>query len=598
MNCPKCGYVNPDGARFCNDCGASLVVEQVKENIAGARRNIWGEINEDYEEVAEEVAKAPEKANEDYIADLEMKFSDGVEDWDTTTSIKKPVKPVSERDIEEEMSKQRRFTRPEKQQPKQKERYTAKTREYYEPRGGNGSATRILLIALIALALIGLGLGIYALLSPQNGFLSSCNFMKPKDNNDYFDPETMEDGLGKVSKISGAKVELSPQAIDKYYIIVPANEGDTLIYKSSRTGAETPVVVSSKQNVAFDVSISDLLPATPIDSDFYIARPEIFREINGSREQVDVPPVKLEAPRITISGLPDGGLISDDGQIAFEGQLESSMRDAAVTVETRKVIDGSTAGSTPSTEQLTVGPDGKFKFVTSLDKGEYVFDLIASLGGYRVERKRISGTVNSVLSPENVIEIAKSFSSRSLNVEESIRVYGAIKADKGSTMTVTSNDADFSLKSDPVIDADNNFSFEVNLPVASKIYWFTITVTLPDGKVFQRPFSVERPPQYTEYVPLVWSGTYDEMIKPVHLTDKRGFQIKGTVDSIIYDADYLIAKFILEDGHTIEVEYHDHYSSALKLEAGNKYTLYGYSLGTADSSEGLLRAFIWFALNK
>ncbi|MBR4435226.1 MAG: zinc ribbon domain-containing protein [Clostridia bacterium] len=595
MYCSKCGFENPEGAKFCNNCGTQFIVDHTTDTYKDERRNIWGELADDSEAVQTQ-------DDDKYISDLEMKFADGVEDWDETISIKKPAF-----DFDDDIGcTNERVKRAKTEKPAVSPNKVAKSREYYDTRrsGGAGKFVKILLIAFIVLFLVGAILALSSVFkncsSAGSSSFSSCSWLKFRKNeadNDYYDPETMDDGLGKVSRISGAKVELNPHQQGKYYIIVPADEGNTLIYEGT-SGVKREHNVSAKGNITFDVYASDLLPTTPIDSEFYLATPTVFRVVDGVSEQIDIPPVKIEVPRLSLTGLPDTQIVSEDGQVSFGGKIATPQNNATITVDTLRVIDGSTSGSTPTTETLTVGADGSFTFNTNIDRGEYVFEVKASLGGYKVETKRIQATINNVLTPDQVIVVAKNFVSRALNVEESIRVYGAIKADKGSVLTVYSTDSDFSLKSEPVIDADNNFSFEVNLPEASKIYRFVMKLTLPDGKVFERPFSVERPPQYNDYVPTVWSGTYDEMSKPIHTTDKRGFLIKGTVDSIIYDGDYILAKFTLEDGHIIEIEYHDHYSAALKLEAGNVYTLYGFSLGTADSTEGLLRVFIWFATQR
>ena len=82
------------------------------------------------------------------------------------------------------------------------------------------------------------------------------------------------------------------------------------------------------------------------------------------------------------------------------------------------------------------------------------------------------------------------------------------------------------------------------------------------------------------------------MIKPIRAEEKRGFKISGTLNEILYDGDYLIATLTIGDGHTIEIEYHNHYSTASTLEPGSDYIMFGYPLGMTE--EGVLRVFIWF----
>ena len=88
--------------------------------------------------------------------------------------------------------------------------------------------------------------------------------------------------------------------------------------------------------------------------------------------------------------------------------------------------------------------------------------------------------------------------------------------------------------------------------------------------------------------------SFDSRMGLTEGTDLRGFVIEGTVAEITYDDDYLVATFTLNDGHTISIEYHDHYSAARQhpIEAGKQYKLYGFSKGVDES--GMLRMYIWF----
>lgn len=35
MKCTKCGYFNPDGSKFCSECGNSMPLKEVKEELVG-----------------------------------------------------------------------------------------------------------------------------------------------------------------------------------------------------------------------------------------------------------------------------------------------------------------------------------------------------------------------------------------------------------------------------------------------------------------------------------------------------------------------------------------------------------------------------------
>ena len=237
-------------------------------------------------------------------------------------------------------------------------------------------------------------------------------------------------------------------------------------------------------------------------------------------------------------------------------------------------------------------PDGSFAYTTKLDKGEYEIVGEIKLGGYMIMRRTFKATVSKQLTASDIISIPEEVDTRVLNVETSIELTGTVPA--GAVLQVVPKDAECTVKDQPTVDENGNFRFSVNLPTAAKCYELQLTATLADGTVYTRPFFVERPPVFNEYVPTVWRGDYSEMSKPVHITDLRGFVIEGTVAEITYDDDYLVATFTLNDGHTISIEYHDHYSAARQhpIEAGKQYKLYGFSKGVDES--GMLLMYIWF----
>ena len=328
--------------------------------------------------------------------------------------------------------------------------------------------------------------------------------------------------------------------------------------------------------------INSLLPQDYIESDKVTVQPSVFQiDASGNKSIIEIPEIEIDVPKLMVEFETPDYFESDDGVVTIRGKIATSQLGAQILIDN---------------DPLTVDENGNFAFSVKRDKGEHAFDFIARMIGHTTVHKTFTANVTRVLTAEQIIVIPPTFHARSLNVEESIRVYGAVPA--GSRISISSNDPEFSLKSEPEIDESGNFGFEVNLPTPAKSYKFLITATLEDGAVFERPFSVERPPVYNDYVPTVWPGSYDEMMKPVHVTDMRGFLIKGTVNDVIYDGDYFVAKFTLNSGEQIEIEYHDHYSTASQLESGVAYTMYGYSLGTNVSPDGVLRMFIWFVEDK
>ena len=385
-------------------------------------------------------------------------------------------------------------------------------------------------------------------------------------------------GIGTgVPKKSQYDVKHNPNDPNKYYVTVRANEGTTLVFEGT-DGSRKELEVSSKRDVTFNVHKNSLLPQTYIETETVMVQPMVFQiDAEGNKSIIEIPEFEIEVPEINVEFSTPESFESDNGVITIEGCLAKGQPDTAMT------ING---------EKLSTDENGNFAYSAKRDMGEHNFEFIAQRIAHRIKRVNFRANVTRVLTVDQIIVIPDAFHARSLNVEESIKVYGAVPV--GSSISISSNDPDFTLKTEPEIDASGNFGFEVNLPIPAKSYKFLITATLEDGSVFERPFSVERPPVYNEYVPTVWPGSYEEMSKPVHVTDMRGFLIKGTVEEIIYDGDYLVAKFRLDDGNLIEIEYHDHYSTATNLELGARYTMYGYSLGTGVSPDGNLRLFIWF----
>ena len=372
-----------------------------------------------------------------------------------------------------------------------------------------------------------------------------------------------------------AEVSVNPNDPNMYYVTVRAPEGSTLVYEISN-GQRFEHQVPRKNGVIFSVSATDLLPVEPIEGDTCTVTPKVYtKEEDGSLTPMEMPSVTIKVPQLDITFDTADSFVAENGVVEISGSIQAAQRAAQIT------IDG---------ETVAVAENGSFSWTRKMDKGEYDLAFLAQLGGHSIVRKTFHVTVEKALTAEEVVVIPRSFVTRALNVEDSIRVNGTVPT--GASVTVTSQDPEFSLKSQPEVDENGNFTFEVNLPTAAKAYEFVIIATLQDGSVFERQFCVERPPVFNEYVPTVWADNYDEMIKPIRAEEKRGFKISGTLNEILYDGDYLIATLTIGDGHTIEIEYHNHYSTASTLEPGSDYIMFGYPLGMTE--EGVLRVFIWF----
>lgn len=544
MKCNNCGNKNKDGNKFCSECGAPLTA--TPKNSFEAE---WDALEDDH------------AASSNYLNELEDSFSGGMDDWADKQAdmIDEADSRVSGRGKRLGDQKQRRASDngsskavgAKKGDNNQNSRSAKGRADDRQSGGSRGSAlNKILLILLIALLAV---MAVVVCIAIKGGI-----------------------GTG-VPKKSQYDVKHNPNDPNKYYVTVRANEGTTLVFEGT-DGSKKELAVSSKRDVTFNVHKNSLLPQTYIESATVMVQPMVFQiDADGNKSIIEIPEFEIEVPEINIDFSTPESFESDNGIITIEGCLAKGQPDTVMT------ING---------EKISTDDDGNFAYSVKRDMGEHSFDFIAQRIAHRTKRAAFNANVTRVLTADQIIVIPDTFHARSLNVEESIRVYGAIPT--GARIAISSNDPDFSLKTEPEIDASGNFGFEVNLPIPAKSYKFLITATLEDGSVFERPFSVERPPVYNEYVPTVWTGNYDEMMKPVHVTDMRGFLIKGTIEEIIHDGDYLVAKFMLDGGKLIEIEYHDHYSTASKLDVGSRYTMYGYSLGTGVSPDGNLRLFIWF----
>ena len=595
MKCQNCGHENPASIAFCENCGELLGHKH------GAKGDgAWGFIHDEAkDELSGEVNVDELNFDKDDIDELEMKFMDGVEDWDSlpgnspkpkaapkapraeekpaaAPAKEKPQQPRQEnrqpvqkkqpaRDAEFEEIPAARTAKPEKRENTER---TAKKATKEKRRGSIAGTVAIILVLLAIAAII---FGIVLLL--KKGI---------NDGNDLSNIPVIgkiADWLGLKSAdngpIKGTEFSIDPNSPNTYNVTVRADEGTILVYETSN-GQQFEHQVPHKNGVTFTVSVPDLLPVEPIEGTTCEVTPKVYiKEADGTLTPIEIAPQTIDVPPLEFTFDTPDSFEAENGNVEIRGRIRQDQRNAEITI---------------NNEPVTVNDDGSFLYQKKMDKGEYTLDLLAKLGGHTIYRKSFNATVKKILTAEEIVVIPKSFVTRALNVEDSIRVNGTVP--KGTVISVVSQDPEFSLKSQPEVEEGGSFSFEVNLPEAAKAYPFTIVATLSDGTVYERPFCVERPPVYSEYVQSVWAENYEEMLKPVHVTDKRGFKMTGTIEEIIYNEDYLLAKMALSDGSVIEIEYHNHYSTASELTVGERYTMYGYSLGTND--EGMLRMFIWF----
>lgn len=617
MKCPNCGAENPSNYMFCSNCGTPLVRE--RENVQEAASASWGFIKNEaqhtasslndalddsidiMEDAAEDLGHAAsgfDFGGDDSIDELEKRFSDGVDEWQPMTAAGKrdharrmesqkqaaaDLKPQrtgkhkwSEQefedvkndlkhsaassvgrlgeapetdydDVPEKVEKPRRQPKPEKVVSTQ----NVRSKEPEINRGSrSGSIGRVIaiILALLAIAAV-VGVIIHVL---KNGINSG------------------------ISTKQSAEVTVNPNDPNSYLITVHAKEGSVVVYEFSNGSRTEDYTISHKNGAIFKVAKSDLLPVEPIEGTTCSVTPKVLiKNEDGSYAPIPIEPIDIDVPEIGITFDTPDSFEAANGVVEVKGRVPSNRMNAELT------LNG---------QPLTINEDGSFVYSEKMDKGEYDLEFLGKLGGCSILHKTFKATVNRILTPEEIVVIPRSFVTRALNVENSIRVNGTVPA--GATIAVASSDPEFSLKSQPEVDADGNFTFEVNLPTAAKAYPFTIIATLADGTTYERPFCVERPPVYNEYVPTVWPDNYDEMIKPNHVTDMRGFQLKGTISEILYDGDYLTAKMDLDNGHTVVIEYHNHYNGASALEVGTHHVMFGYSTGMDE--ENLLHLFIWF----
>lgn len=382
---------------------------------------------------------------------------------------------------------------------------------------------------------------------------------------------------GSCKKQDTPRVEIMPDTDNpgNYSVKVYVRPGSALVYENS-AGARQETDVSKKGYVVFTVPIAALLPNEPIENDTYEAVPVIYvkDKETGNLEKIEnITPVSIDVPKFDLMCENPASFDCENGICVIKGKIS----DTSVSVFINEAPVG-------------LKDDGSFERELKYDApGEYNIVIEAKRSGFKVERISLKAVVTEPPDPAKIVEIAPDFVTRVKNPVESIEVKGKVPI--GTTIVVKSDDPEFSLKTLPTVDAEGNFTFEVALPRTEKNYEMTITATLPSGMVIERPFSVQRPPLFTEFVQRCWKYSYSDITKSGFF-GKRPFVIKGKIAEIIENGDYLKAKLTDADGKTLVIIYHDHYASATPLQIGLTYEMYGIPMRLNE--EGNVEVFIWF----
>lgn len=380
---------------------------------------------------------------------------------------------------------------------------------------------------------------------------------------------------------------------DMYYLTVRGNAGDTAVFRSS-SYETTQLEITAKGYVVFNVYKKDLLPIAPIDEEQLEVTPTIAIIKKGTDT-----PLSIDVNTITIS-VPEFNIIFEHEQeLNQEGQADKTEGQKVIDVNTIECYEGkiTISGKVPE-NTVTIKcdnteveiQDNLFSYSTQfVSQGEFQINFEATLPGYRTIKRTFTAIVRDDLSVEQIVFIDDDFQTRVSNGTEELEIYGTVP--KGTTLSISTDDADLVLKSEPTVDEEGNFSFVVGLPIASKNYTMLINATLADGSIVSRSFAVQRPPLFNEYIPTLWACHYSDMIKPNYFGVK-GFVINGRLIEIISDDDYLYARLTLDDGNDINICYYNHYVGSSVLEEDNTYTMYGYPIRINE--DGVLEVFIWF----
>lgn len=436
--------------------------------------------------------------------------------------------------------------------------------------GGNGLLAALLVVA--SLALIGVVFVILALYGVIK--LPFIDSMAPSGDKTEATaaPAGLQDGITKAPK-----VEPDPDDDTRYFVLIYAREGRTLVYESS-VGIRQEVTVPPSGQVRFHIPLSSLMPNEPVEEEVYYAVPKIYiRNGDGPETLVEgIEAIPLRIPALEVGFDNPDALTTDDGRVVISGRI--SQIGAELTI-----------GGEPA----VIAADGTFsQALLFTEEGEHTVEAVAKLAGYRVFRHSFTVTVNRAPA-EALIQLPweygdTSFNQRIKNDIETIEVRGRVPS--GSTVTVTCESESASLTA-PTVAQDGTFSFEATLAVPGD-YLLLITCVTPSGSTSTREMHVQRAPDWRAYVESSWAMSYEAFA----YQSNQAYKISGTVTEIIEDGDYILAVLELSDGRTIELQYHNHYAGAGSLAVGTVHTgIYGRPMGIGG--DGMPLIYVWFVID-
>ncbi len=539
MKCKNCGFDNAPLEKYCVSCGKSLG-EKTKKSLT---------------------------FDDADLSMIEKRFIKDGDSWDSIMHGNKKARVIVEK--EKTISEKKETTQTLKKRastPIRKQNSDRVEQTKTGESGSNNSANKNMISILLAIVFFLALIFIFLIVSPT-------------DNSSKY-------------KYS-ATISANDTNGDTYYLTVYGSAGDTAVFRSS-SYETTQLEITSKGYVVFNVYGKDLLPAAPIDDEQLEVTPTVAIIKKGTDT-----PLSIGVNSITIP-VPEFNIVFDHEQkLIQQGQSEENDEQKVIDANTIECYEGkiTISGKVPLDAVTVKCDDNKIELQDNMfsysmqfvSQGEFQIKFEATLPGYRTIKRTFTAIVKEDLSVEQVIFIDDDFQTRVSNETEEMEIYGTVP--KGTTLSITTDDPDLVLKSEPIVDEEGNFSFTVGLPVASKNYNMLINATLADGSTVSRSFAVQRPPLFNEYIPTLWACHYSDMIKPNYFGVK-GFVINGRLTEIISDDDYLHARVNLTDGNDINICYYNHYAGATVLEEDSAYTMYGYPI--CVNEDGVLEVFIWF----
>lgn len=566
MKCNTCGADNADKAKFCSECGSYLGAMNAERN-----EGLSGEAD----------LNAADEASLDAA---ERMFAEGVESWNSVTNGAQPDKGSTTGEKSEYRAEENKREQSDskadwqKERTKQRATYNQQRRSEsipseayedddsrddsaaYEKRQKNLVSIAFAVIALLCLVLV------LVLADPFKWF----------GNGKAPDPDNP-------AEAHSVTIQPSQDTPDFYLITVNAAEGEEVIFESGR-GICTSSIVSDKGYVVFNIDVRNLLPDAPIDTDTYVVVPKLFVIKHGETERT-----QISSPTLEITNIPKFAVNFDNPEISG-AETELGALDGGMLCLYGNVTPGLSITITVDGQVVPLN-GSTFEYSKLYDKtGTYSMEFKATCNGYRTFTHSFNFTVEEDLSPEEVVNIGRDVHSRCLADSDTITITGSVPV--GAIVSVEPLSEGLSITEIPTVDANGNFSFTVQMSTPIRNYDMMIRAELQNGNTYERPFAVQRPPKYSEYVPTCWGCNYEDMCREKAINDRQGFKIVGTVTEIISDEDYQRATLQLSSGQTIILNYYNHYAGSSTLAAGQAVTMYGYSLGL--NSDGVLEVFIWF----